>query len=222
MSVSGISDSECIEGSLFLTHQKAVERGASFHETLNMMTGERTDLLQRPISGVAYSIMRVPAATGSDAASDGDFVSCPTPDSLWRMDALRTQVAEDTPAVEEVLANCIEQAGIDPSRDFSMTVTYDEAGESQIHVGRDHPQWQAVENLFQDNSALRSDVLGLWNQQGVLADMRVVAGIVNENAAAGQEGITEAWLAHGHADLVAGRQNAATLRYQDGRLDFPS
>ncbi len=222
MRIDGISDAEVIQGSLIMTRKKALERGASFHEAIIQMTGERTEILQRPISGISYSIMRNPAANNDERMSGGNFISCPTADSLWRMDALRTQVAEDAPLVEQALADCLEQAGIDSHRDFSMTVAYDEDGESCIHVGREHPQWQAIESLFHNNAALHSDVMGLWNQQSVLADMEVVAGILQENASTGQEGITKAWLAHGRADLLSSRQKASALRYHDGKLGFLS
>lgn len=214
MSLTGIADSTLVEGSLFLTREKVLERGGSFHDVINAMTGEHTELCQRPLSGIAYALQKAP---------DGEFgyVACPTVDSLWRMDALQTQVEEDAPAVEQVLAESLEQAGIDPKSAFSLTANYDEDHKTwQVQVGHDHPQWQEIETLFRDNDALRSDVLGIWGQQGVLADMQAVADVLRENASGGQEAISRAWLARGNGDSAQPRD--AALRYRDGRLLFPA
>ena len=220
MSITGISDSELVDGSLFLTRQKAVERGASFHETINQMTGERTEIMQTPISGMTLSWMNVAGDQDSGGEAKSQFMFCPTATSLWRMDALRTQVAEDAPGVEQALSDCLTQAGIDPTSDFSMKVEYDEEGKSTIRVGHDYPQWQTVEALFKDNAALHSDVMRTWNQQGVLSEMEVVADVLNENAASGQNAIGKAWLRHGQDSLSSAKQNAGTLYYQDGKLSF--
>jgi len=218
MSLTGIADSTLVEGSLFLTREKVLERGGSFHDVFNAMTGERTELCQRPLSGIAYSLQKATDGTGTDTGESSGYVSCPTVDSLWRMDALRTQVEEDTPAVEQVLAESLGQAGIDRHSAFSMTASYDENKKTwQVHVGHDHPQWQEIENLFQDNAALRSDVMGIWGQQGLLRDMQAVAEVLGDNASGGQEAINRAWLARD--DAATG---FAVLGYSGGRLLFPA
>jgi hypothetical protein len=214
MSLTGIADSTLVEGSLFLTREKVLERGGSFHDVFNAATGEHTELCQRPLGGIAYSLQKAP-----DGQSG--YVACPTVDSLWRMDALQRQVKEDTPAVEQVLAESLEQAGVDPGSAFSMTANYDEDQKTwQIQVGHDHPQWQKIETLFRDNAALRSDVMGIWGQQGVLADMEAVADVLRDHASGGQEAISRAWLGRDNGD-PAQPQDAA-LRYSNGRLLFPA
>lgn len=214
MSLTGIADSTLVEGSLFLTREKVLERGGAFHDVINAMTGEHTELCQRPLGGIAYALQKSP-----DGQSG--YVACPTVDSLWRMDALQTQVEQDTPAVEQVLAESLEQAGIDPKSAFSLTAKYDEDHKTwQVQVGHDHPQWQEIETLFRDNAALRSDVMGIWGQQGVLADMQEVADVLRENASGGQEAISRAWLARENRDPDQPQDPA--LRYRDGRLVFPS
>lgn len=218
MSLTGIADSTLVEGSLFLTREKVLERGGSFHDVFNAMTGEHTELCQRPLSGIAYAVQKTPDGSGFEAGGPCGYVVCPTVDSLWRMDALRTQVEEDTPAVEQVLAESLGQAGIDPKSAFSMTASYDENKKTwQIHVGHDHPQWQEIEGLFADNAALRSDVMGIWGQQGLLRDMQAVAEVLGDNASGGQEAINRAWLARD--DGAAG---SAVLGYSGGRLLFPA
>ena len=214
MSLTGIADSTLVEGSLFLTREKVLERGGSFHDVFNATTGEHTELCQRPLGGIAYALQKSP-----DGGSG--YVACPTVDSLWRMDALQTQVEQDTPAVEQVLAESLEQAGIDPKSAFSLTAKYDEDLKTwQVQVGHDHPQWQEIETLFRDNAALRSDVMGIWGQQGVLADMQAVADVLRDNASGGQEAINRAWLARDNGAPAQPRD--AALRYSDGRLLFPA
>lgn len=214
MSLTGIADSTLVEGSLFLTREKVLERGGSFHDVFNAMTGEHTELCQRPLGGIAYALQKAP-----DGQSG--YVACPTVDSLWRMDALQTQVEEDTPAVEQALAESLGQAGIDPQSAFSLTAKYDEDHKTwQVQVGHDHPQWQEIETLFRDNAALRSDVMGIWGQQGVLADMQAVADVLRDNVSGGQEAINRAWLARDNGDPAQPRD--AALHYRDGRLVFPA
>lgn len=221
MSLTGIADSTLVEGSLFLTREKVLERGGSFHDVFNAMTGAHTELCQRPLSGIAYALQKTPDGSGSEAGGPCGYVACPTVDSLWRMDALRTQVEEDTPAVEQVLAESLEQAGIDPKSAFSLTAKYDEDHKTwQVQVGHDNPQWQEIETLFRDNAALRSDVMGIWGQQGVLADMQAVADVLRDNASGGQEAISRAWLARENRDSAQPRD--AALHYRGGRLLFPA
>ena len=137
------------------------------------------------------------------------------------MDSLQAQVAEDTPAVEQALSECLVQAGIDPNSNFSMTVDYDADGKSRIHIGKDNAQWRDIESLLNDNKALQSDVMRTWNQQDLLQEMQVVARVLDETAGSGQVAMNTAWRQYGQADLCAVRQNATILSYNGGKFVFP-
>lgn len=221
MPMAEISTNELVSGSLVLTRQKALERGVQFHETLNQMTGEKTELMQTKLSSISMSLMQDCDGHGTGAAAEDDSMFCPTTNSILRMDALQAQVAEDTPAVEQALAECLAQAGIDPNSDFSMTVDYDADGKSTIHIGKDNAQWQDIETLLNGNKALHSDVMRTWNQQNLLREMQVVARVLNDTAGSGQAAINMAWRQHGQADLCAVQQNATILSYTGGKFVFP-
>ena len=220
MQAAGISTGELVNGSLVLTRQKALERGVQFHETLNQMTGDKTELMQTRLSSISMSLMRNCDGSGAGTEMGNGSLFCPTPDSIMRMDALQAQVAEDTPAVEQALSECLAQAGIDPNSDFSMTVDYDADGKSRIHIGKDNAQWQDIEAVLNNNKALHCDVMRTWNQQDLLREMQVVARVLNESAPSGQEAINTAWRQYGQADLGAVRQNAAVLSYTGGKFVF--
>ena len=220
MRMADISTNELVRGSLVLTRQKALERGVQFHETLNQVTGEKTEMMQTRLSSISMSLMQNCDGKGAGADAGNDFIFCPTPDSIMRMDSLQAQVAEDTPAVEKALSECLVQAGIDPNSNFSMTVDYDAEGKSRIHIGKDNAQWRDIESLLNSNQALHSDIMRTWNQQDLLQEMQVVARVLNETAGSGQMAINMAWRQSGQADLGAVRQNATLLSYNGGKLFF--
>lgn len=230
MSVTGVSGANLVQGSLTLTRGQAEARGMKFYETKNQQTGERTESYQVSLSGYSLSLLNADVQkNGEETTQRGDFVERhyagfgPTQGSLYRMDALRTAAAEDRPAVEQAFANCLEQAGIDPKSSFTMTRTFNETTrEYQVNVGPDYAKSGDVENLLNNNAALRSDVLRVWNQQDTLADMRIVEKVLQEGAAGGQGAINKAWQDHGRNDLALSKLRADTLVYRGGQIVAPS
>lgn len=232
MSVTGVSGTNLVTGSLTLTRVQAEARGMTPYETTNQMTGDKSESFQVSLSGYSLSLLKNAQGGGVESAEPtqmGNFVAKhyagfgPTQSSLIRMDALRTAAAEDRPAVEQAFANQLAQSGVDPASSFTMTRTFDpDSQQYQVNVGHDFAKWRQVEDVFNNNPALFNDIQRVWEQQVTLASMRIVEGALQESTTVGQSAIDQVWLDHGSNDLAQSKSLSDTLDYRVGQIVSPS
>lgn len=232
MSVTGVSGTSLFPGSLTLNCAQAEARGITTFETTNKMTEEKSVSFQTLLSGYSISLLKNAQGSGLESAAStpmGNFVTThyagfgPTQNSLFRMDALRAAASEDRPAVEQVFANQLAQAGIDPTSSFKMTRTFNSSTQQyEVKVGHDFAKWRQVEDVLNNNPALFNDIQRVWEQQTGLAKMRIVEGALQEGAAGGQNAIDQAWLDHWRNDWAQSALLTDTMAYRVGRIVLPS
>lgn len=228
MSASAISTTanQLVPGSLTLTRAEARERGYDFYDIKNQTTGETTTGYSTPLTGISCPLTNacqvqqlagVPTQAGIPTQSTIDIPN-PGKFGVYRPDLAEKYADGDTAAVESKLSEMLEQAGIDTQA--PITLTQESKDGSRLLVGKDNPNWQAIQDFLDNTPALANDIRHAWNEQVMKAKVQAVEVVNAKIDAAAPPPSDTSWLDAGRAELARIDSLSSALVFRNGRFDF--